>query len=197
MQQKTDELFIKACAANETHGAPSKHELHSKCISDSVLCGKTWPSFEQMQMAPHKKKIKIILAAVLNYIFSLFVMLDFKRLSAVDSTRVCESRFSGLLSAALMGWLGSVAELNCYQLFIIRPITSISAPICDLPATGGLFVRISSMETYMLIGCLSSSKAFNVHRRLIFHISFHTLRSDISRCLLTVIEKNLASFWTR
>lgn len=156
MQQKTDELFIKACAANETHGAPSKHELHSKCISDSVLCGKSRPPFEQMQMAPQK----IILAAVLNYIFSLFVMLDFMRLSAVDSTRVCESRLSGLLSAALMGWLSSVTELNRYQLFIIRPITSISAPICDLPATGGLFVRFSSMETCMLIECLSSSKAF-------------------------------------
>lgn len=181
MQQQTDELFIKACAACETHGAPGKHELHSKSISDLVLCGKSWPPFEQMQMAPQK----ITLAAVLNYIFSLFVTLDFKRLSAVDSTRVYESRLSGLLSAALMGWLSSVTELNCYQLFIIRPITSISAPICDLPATGGQFVRISSMETYMLIGCLSSSKAFHVHRRLIFHISFHTMRSDISRSALT------------
>lgn len=60
-------------------------------------CVVSWAPFEQMQMALQK----IRLAAVLNYIFSLFVMLDFKRLSAVDSTRV--PQLSGLLSTALMG----------------------------------------------------------------------------------------------
>lgn len=65
---------------------PCKDELHSKCTSHSLLCGECWAPFEQMQMAVQK----IRLAAVLNYIFSLFVMLDFKRLSAVDSTQLCE-----------------------------------------------------------------------------------------------------------
>lgn len=87
-------------------------------------------------------------------------MLDFRHLSAVASTRVCERRLSGLLSIALMGWLSSMIELNSYQLLIIHPITSISTPVCDLPTTGGPFVRFSSMETYILVKCLSSAKAF-------------------------------------
>lgn len=160
---------------------PSKDVLHSKCISYSVLCGESWAPFEQMQMAVQK----IRLAAVLNYIFRLFVMLDFKRLSAVDSTRV--PQLSGLQSTALMGWLSSVTELNCYQLFIIHPITSISSPVCDLPTTGGLFIRFSSMETYILIECLSSAKAFlQCPSQTDFpHFISHSVISDISCSALT------------
>lgn len=97
---------------------------------------------------------------MLNFIFSLFVMLDFRCLSAVDATRVCELGLSGLWFTAPVGWLSSMIELNCYQLFIIHPITSISTTVCDLPRTGGLFIRFSSMESYILVECLSIAKAF-------------------------------------
>lgn len=130
---------------------------------------------------------KIRLAAVLNYIFSLFVMLDFRRLSAVDSTRLCELQLSGLPFTALVGWLSSVTELNSYQLFIIHPITSISTPVCDLPTTGGLFVRFSSMETSMLVECLSSAKAFlqSPLQTDFPHFISHSVISDISCSALT------------
>lgn len=147
MRQKTDELFIKACAANSRH-------TEQGCASFQmyILFSAGWWKLGSIWTNANGAAKKIRLAAVLNYIFSLFVMLDFKRLSAVDSTRV--PQLSGLLSTALMGWLSSVTELNCYQLFIIHPITSISAPVCDLPTTGGLFIRFCSMETHwMLIEC--------------------------------------------
>lgn len=130
---------------------------------------------------------KIRLAAVLNYIFSLFFMLDFRRLSAVDSTRLCKLRLPALPSPTLVGWLSSVTELNSYQLFIIHPITSISTPVCDLPTTGGLFVRFSSMETYMLVECLSSAKAFlqSPLQTDFPHFISHSVISDISCSALT------------
>lgn len=130
---------------------------------------------------------KIRLAAVLKYIFSLFVMPDFRRLSAVDSTRLCELQLSGLPSTGLVGWLSSVTELNSYQLLIIHPITSISTPVCDLPTTGGLFMRFSSMETYMLVECLSSAKAFlqSPLQTDFPHFISHSVISDISCSALT------------
>lgn len=114
-------------------------------------------------------------------------MLDFRRLSAVDSTRLCELQLSGLPSTALVGWLSSVTELNSYQLFIIHPITSISTPVCDLPTTGGLFVRFSSMKTYMLVECLSSAKAFlqSPLQTDFPHFISHSVISDISCSALT------------
>lgn len=114
-------------------------------------------------------------------------MLDFRRLSAVDSTRLCELRLPALPSPALVGWLSSVTELNSYQLFIIHPITSISTPVCDLPTTGGLFVRFSSMETYMLVECLSSAKAFfqSPLQTDFPHFISHSVISDISCSALT------------
>lgn len=157
MQQKTDKLFIKACAANFTHLVHHARVSFIPNVYQIQRCvGRVGLQFNKCKW--QCKKIR--LAAVLNYIFSLFVMLDFRRLSAVASTRVCERRLSGLPFIALVGWLSSVIELNSYQLFIIHPITSISTPVCDLPTTGGLFVRFSSMETYILVKCLSSAKAF-------------------------------------
>lgn len=150
---------------------------------------------------------KTRLAAVLNYIFSLFVMLDFRRLSAVDSTRLCELQLSGLLSTALVGWLSSVTELNSYQLFIIHPITSIRPPVCDWPTTGGLCVRFTSMETCMLVECLSSAKPFlqSPLQTDFLHFILHSVISDTSFSALTQWQdvitssrrwKSMALVWT-
>lgn len=124
-------------------------------------------------------------------------MLDFRRLSAVDSTRLCELQLSGLPSLALVGWLSSVTELNSYQLFIIHPITSISTPVCDLPTTGGLFVRFSSMETYMLDERLSSAKAFlqSPLQTDFPHFISHSVISDISCSALTQWQDVITSSW--